>query len=219
MTVSLDPKNPGNRTKAHKLRRALAAGQTLQPIDALWLDEYEASQKKSNGEPKHYGRSRSGRKIDLHVEEAHEAEGEGSPGAAAAGALAAREEGRRLDSLTIHSTDALKEACGIYRDMCLMLKDQVELMMGAVTESMITARTHYLARAETEAAMIEAQNAQHGNPADELLMMLAAKHLGLPIDQLRGVAAAAQQQQRQQQPKPKRRPPPPAVPPNGVPPA
>jgi hypothetical protein len=98
------------------------------------------------------------------------------------------------------------------------LKDNFEFLMSAVVESMQTARTHYLARAETEAAMIEAQNAQHGNPADELLMLLAAKHFGLPLDQLRGVAAAAQQQQ-QPKPKPKRRPPPPAAPPNGVPPA
>lgn len=196
----MDPRNPGNRTKASKLRRALEAGQTLQPIDKLWFDEYEASQKKSNGQPKNYGKSRSARKIDLHVEEAAEAEGHGDAATPAALALQAREEGRRLDSLTTNSTIALKEACDVYKDMCLMLKDQVELMMTAVTESMIMARTEYLARAQVEAQLIGRENAERGNPADEMMMAIVANKLGIDLAVLRGGIATAQQQQQQQQP-------------------
>jgi len=194
VTVSADPKNPGQRTKAHRLRKAVANGQTLDPIDRLWLDEYnqaDTRRKTANGAPPDVGASRKSRTISLDIDEQQEAVGTGDAAAIAAGALREREEGRRLDALTMHSTDALKEACAVYRDMCLMLKDQVELMMSAVTESMVTARTHYLARAETEAALMQAQQAQHGNPADELLTLLISKHMGLDPEAVRAATRGA----------------------------
>lgn len=197
-----DPKNPGQRTKAHRLRSKLRDGKALDPVDQLWLAEYEEADRNRrstvNGTTPNIGASRKARTINLAIDEQAESVGTGEAAVtAASAALAAKEEGRRLDALTMHSTDALKEACAVYRDMCLMLKDQVELMMNAVTESMVTSRTHYLARAEMEAAMVMQQQQQAGNPADEMLMAIAAKHFGVDPAVLRGGVAAAQAQQQQ----------------------
>lgn len=194
-----DPNNPGDRVQAHKLRKRLKAEGQLEPVHALWLAQYEDARKKksqhANG-TSDVGASRKSRTISLDIDEHAEAVGTGEAAVvAASAALREREEGRRLDSLTMHSTDALKEACAVYKDMCLMLKDQVELMMTAVTESMIMARTEYLARAQVEAQLIGRENAERGNPADEMMMAIVAKQLGIDPVTLRGGIAAAQQQQ------------------------
>lgn len=199
-----DPKNPGQRTKAHRLRKAIANGQQLDPVDRLWLDEYnQADQRRqhANGAPRppDVGASRKSRTISVDIDEQAESVGTGDAATAGAlGALREREEGRRLDALTMHSTDAIKEACNVYRDITLMLAENFEKLMGAVVQSMTDARTHYLARAETEAALIAAQNAERGNPADEMVMLILAKQLGIDPAILKGGIAAAQAAQQQQ---------------------
>jgi hypothetical protein len=187
------------------MRKAIASGKAIDPVDRLWLDEYNQAdqrRKHANGAPPppDVGASRKTRRIALDIDEAAESVGTGDAATAGAlGALREREEGRRLDALTMQSTDALKEACAVYRDMCLMLKDQVELMMSAVTESMVSARTHYLAAAQMEAALMQAQSADAGNPADNMMMAVVAKHLGIDPAVLRGGVAAAQAQQQPKQ--------------------
>ena len=199
-----DPKNPGQRTKAHRLRKAIAHGQTLNPIDALWLSDYEqqdAKRKQKNGAPpSDVGASRKSRTIDLTIDEQAESVGTGSAAEAAAiGALREREEGRRLDALTMHSTEAIKEACAVYKDITLMLAENFEKLMGAVVQSMTDSRTHYLAAAQMEAALIQAQQQQSGNPADEMIMLVLAKQLGIDPALLKGGIAVAQAQAQQQQ--------------------
>jgi len=202
-----DPKNPSHRTKAHALRKAVKAGQTLHESEALWLAAYEDAQQKGDGS-KHYGRSRSGRKVDLHIEEAAEAEGEGSPMAAALGAtaqaLATREEGRRLDSLTEKSVAALREACGVYKDICLSLRDQLALYQQSQVAMFEAWRNNFLSRVETEGQLMQAE--ERGDPAKDLLLMMIAKKLGIPlVDAPTG-----------QRPQPRRQPPN-GAPPNGAP--
>lgn len=179
----------------------------MQPIDQLWFDEYEASQRKSNGEPKskHYGRSRSARKIDLKIEEAAEAEGEGSAAAAAAAALQAREEGRRLDHLTLGSIEALREAVAVYKDVCLTLKERAEILEGTHIEMLQTVRGYYLHAMQAEGALLSKES--EGDPSTAMLIALVAKHLGIEVPA--GTAAVAAAAARG-----KRRPPP-----NGVAPA
>src|SRR5258708_1884711 len=127
-----DPSNAGDRAKAYRLRK-LAKRSKLMPVDALWLAEYQENQKKTDekrgGPDFGASRARSGRRIKLDVEEHAESESIGTgAAAAAAAALAAKEEGRRLDSLTIESVNALKEACAVYRDVCLSLKERTEVL-------------------------------------------------------------------------------------------
>lgn len=210
-----DPTNPGDRAKAFRLRRSLAKGTKLEPVDQLWIDDYTERQKRPPAGAVNRGRSRSARKINLQVEEAAEAEGEGTAASAAAvAALAAREEGRRLDALTMGSTDSLKEACAVYRDICLTLKDHWELMTTSVVETMMSLRSHVIARTQAESALIEQQHqADKEDPATQLLLLLAANHFGVPVDQLGGVAGAAAAAAKKGQQQPPRRPPPP---PNGA---
>jgi len=59
---------------------------------------------------KDQGRSRSGRKIHFQLEEAAEAEGTGTAAAAAAAAaMQAKEEGRRLDALTVNAIEGYRQ--------------------------------------------------------------------------------------------------------------
>jgi hypothetical protein len=185
-----DPKNPGDRTKAHRFRRAIKAGQKLQPVDELWLSEYEEKDSRrqhANGSPD-VGASRSGRKINFQMEEQAEAVGTGTAAAAAASAaLAAKEEGRRLDSLTINSVDALKEACAVYKDICLTLRDRTEILEQTHVEMLLSVRAHFLAATQAESALV--QKDAEGDPAKDLLTMLLAKHLGIPIEGLKAAAS------------------------------
>jgi hypothetical protein len=154
-----NPSNAGDRAKAYRLRK-LAKRTKLMPVDALWLAEYEENQQQK---PKDVGasRSRSGRRIHLDVEEHAEAEsvGTGAAAAAAAAALAAKEEGRRLDSLTIESVGALKEAVGVYRDMCLSMRRRMESLEEIHIEMLDAVRTQYLARTQAEINAMEASSA------------------------------------------------------------
>lgn len=177
-----DAKNPGDRVKASRLRRAQKNGQKLQPVDQLWLSEYDDSSKRAQQrESKNYGRSRSARKMEFKLEEAAEAEGTGN--AAAAAALAVREEGRRIDSLTIASTDALKEACGVYKDICETLRAHWELMTTNVTATLEALRDAHLSRldAESTAAAAQGGDRDQAAAANEMVMMLIAKELGIAV--------------------------------------
>lgn len=188
-----DPKNPGDRVKASKFRTALARGQKLDPVDRLWFDEYEqqtARETKARASGEDYGRSKSARRVRLEVDEAAEAEGTGS--AAAAAALAAREEGRRIDSLALGSQNTMREACEIYKDICLTLKENFEILSDAVVQSMTSQRAHYLAAGEMELALRQAQTGDQGSdPAQEMIMLLLAKQLGLAPEEMTPVRAAA----------------------------
>ena len=178
-----DAKNPGDRVKASRLRRAAKNGQKLQPVDQLWLSEYNDSSKRAQQAERQqsYGRSKSARRVRLEVDEAAEAEGTGN--AAAAAALAVREEGRRIDSLTIASTDALKEACGVYKDICETLRAHWELMTTNVTATLEALRDAHLSRldAESAAAANQGGDRDQAAAANEMVMMLIAKELGIAV--------------------------------------
>jgi len=152
-----DPNNPGDRAKAYRLRKLAKKG-PLPPIDTLWLSQYDDGRAKSRQRAADVGASRrsSGRKINLQVEEHEEAEAVGTGAAAwAAAALAAREEGRRLDSLTIESVGALKEAVACYREVCLSMKDRLEILEDSHVDMLEAVRTQYLARTQAEINALE----------------------------------------------------------------
>jgi hypothetical protein len=164
-----DPANAGDRAKAYRLRKVKPG--KLPPIDALWLGEYEDKAKdRERAKARDVGgsRRRSGRRIKLDVEEHEEAEavGTGAAAAAAAAALATREEGRRLDSLTIESVGALKEAVACYREICISMKDRMEILEETHIEMLGSVREQYLARTQAEINAMEA--ASGGDPMTKL---------------------------------------------------
>lgn len=175
--------NPGDRAKAYRLRKAVARGDKLRPIDALWLQDYDHHQRTSTGGAR--TRSRKGRKIDLHVEEAedHEASADSPAAIAAAAALQTRAEGERLDSLTVNALQVLKEAVFTYRKLCDSVTNMLAVYQQAHLETLGAVRTHYLARAEAESAAIEAarEAADAGDPAKELMVMALMKQLNIEL--------------------------------------
>ncbi len=183
--MAVDSRNPGNRAKAFRLRKVVREGQTLQPEDQLWLASYEesatantAAQRKNAG--KNFGASRSGRRIKLDVEEHAEAVGVGGEAAAAAAqALAAREEGRRIDALSIGAVDALKEACAVYKGIGLSVGDRTGILEATHVQLLGAVRDHYVARTEAEVELQKQITGDDG--ANAMLMAVLAQHLGIPL--------------------------------------
>lgn len=175
------------------MRKALGGGAKLEDVDRLWLAEYdeklkaeqERAKQATTAEPKDYGRSRSARKINLQIDEAQEAEGTGKAAELAAAALQAKEEGRRLDSLTVTSIDVLKAAVQVYKDVCLTIKEQWEVQSEAHVAILQSGRQHYLERVELEGAMMRLQQEidqrDDDDPAKAILEMLIAKHMGIQL--------------------------------------
>lgn len=198
-----DPKNPSHRTKAFKLRAAAKRGQKLADVDLIWLSTYEDAQKKENpAQSTTYGRSRSARKVKRteEIEEAAEAEGTGGAAVEAAKAIAIREEGRRLDALTLNAMEVLKSAAEVNKETALMLREgfavifeninrRSEILEETHIEMLQSIRSHFLHATQIEGALM--QRDAETKPEDQLLMMLMAKHLGVDPAQLHAAAAAA----------------------------
>jgi hypothetical protein len=168
-----DPANQGDRAKAYRLRK-LAKRSKLPPVDALWLGEYDDKARERVKKATDVGgsRRRSGRRVKLDIEEHEEAEavGTGAAAQAAAAALMAREEGRRLDSLTVESVGALKEAVATYREICLSLHERYQIMEDTHIELLGSVREQYLARTQAEITALEAANGD----GDDIQKMAAA---------------------------------------------
>lgn len=214
MASAPDPKNPSHKTRRHQLRKAERDGQQLHSSDQLWASEYDEIVARGRPSPAavaaDVGASRSGatRSVRFEMDEAQQAEAIGvgptAAAIAAGAALQAKEEGRRLDSLTMHSIDALKEAVAVYRDMCLMLQQRTEILENAHVDMLNSVRTHHIEATQLEAALTqrETEQQQQQKPEDQMLTMLMAHYLGVSPDQLPKVA----------------RPPGPPTKPNGKPP-
>ncbi len=194
-----DPKNAGDRAKAYRLRKSLQRREKVADIDQLWLAEYEEKDPKARASEgsKHHGRSRSGRQIKFELQEAAESEGTGNAAAIAAGAaLAAKEEGRRLDSLTINSVDALKEACAVYKDICLTLKERMEILEGTHIEMLQSVRGYYIHAMQAEGELIrrDSERENETDPATAMVVDMLAKKFG--IDPMAAQLAAARAKKR-----------------------
>lgn len=206
MPISKPPHNAGDASKAYRLRKQIDRGEVLKPIDRLWLDEYDQEHPRSpkaSAEAK--GRSRSARKVSatFDLEEAAEAEGtgEGPASIAAAAALQSREEGRRLDSLTVSAVGALEKAVETYRQICESLQAMLETYQDHHLDTLASVRDHYLARTASDAEVTRLQKEREGgeDPLTGLMAIMAAKHLGIDPSMLPGVAEAAAKMAAEQQ--------------------
>lgn len=155
----LVPANPGNRTKAARFRRKVAAGEPLLPEEAAWLDEYDQAQRRT-GSARAASKSRRLTHIEEESESAAESHGEGTVAFVAATAAATREEGRRLDFLASAGLQAFNMAFGRVLEMNkqllernLALENAHVDLMNAVTKGHIdlTAAEIDVMRAEAAA--------------------------------------------------------------------
>jgi hypothetical protein len=183
--------NAGNAAKAYRLRKRVKAGEDLEPIDKLWLVDYDDSvadrekkrTKRRESSTKDFGASRSKRTIRLDLDEEQEAAGSGS--AATAGALAAleaREEGRRLDYLSVGAVEALREACSVYRDICISLRERTEVLEGTHIALLESGMEQRAARNEAEIALMTLQQQPaHEDPATALMVQMIARKMGVQL--------------------------------------
>lgn len=183
--------NAGNASKAYRLRRREKAGETLDPIDKLWLANYTDEQDERDAKrgdrrkalASDIGASRSKRTVHVDIDEEKEAAGTGS--AATAGAIAAleaREEGRRLDYLSVGAVDALREACNVYKEICLSLRDRTEVLEATHIAMLEGVRDHFAARTEAELALQQLQaSAANEDPTTGLMVQLIAQRLGVQL--------------------------------------
>lgn len=176
-----NPRSQGDRAKAYRLRKADKKGE-LGPVDKLWLAEFDEEKEKYDRQRRQHGTisvgaSKSKRRLRVELDEDQEAAGTGNAAAtAAAGALLAKEEGRRLDFLTTESVAALKEACKVYRSICLSLRERTEILEETHVQLLMSVREHAIKRSEAETQLLTQAT---DDPANSLLMMLASRVLGV----------------------------------------
>jgi len=202
MSSDPTPSNAGDRTKAHRLRRRKDLG----PVDKLWLAQYDDAVEDKKKKRKHkfdVGASRSQRRVRVEVDEEQEAAGTGEAAKFAAAALEAKEEGRRLDALTVNALDVLKEAVATYRDVCLSMKDRLEILEATHIAMLDSVRESHIDKTNAEIELMKLASAEGGpgSVADQMFMQLVASRLGISLPN--GTP----------RPAPPRRGPPPKVPP------
>jgi hypothetical protein len=175
---------PGKRSKASKLRKQLANGE-ISDVDRLWLHEYE-EQTNGSGD---WGKSASRTRVHRTetVEEDKAAEGTGSGAAHAAGlALMAKEEGRRLDSLTVNAIAALHEAVDVYKSVATTLLERTKVLEETHVEMLQSIRAEFLSRMETEADLLAKEREDHPDEAKSMAMAMIAQHLGIDLSKFSG---------------------------------
>lgn len=184
----------GNRTKAYRLRLQAQKGE-LTPVDRLWLADYEEKIQRARNERRNAinhaaqeerGASRSKRTVHLDIDEEKEAAGTGPTAAAiaAGAALEAKEEGRRLDALTINSMEMMSRAVDTYERITGTLERHWGIVVTALTQSMKKTRDQHSELAESDAeiltlkaqlaAALEAKENGGSSPEDLLLAVLKA---------------------------------------------
>lgn len=190
----MPPKNAGDSTKAYRLRQQLKHGQQLKPLDQLWLDDYteRTEREKRRGKTKSFGASAAGRKIKLDIEEHAESVGTGTAASeAAAAALMSKEEGRRLDALTVNAVGALREAVATYKEICLSMKDRLEVLETTHIAMVNAVGAAYMERTEAEIALRNASEKSGDDGLQTMALAFVAKQLGIDLSGLEGNTKAS----------------------------
>ena len=190
MTSTMPAKNAGDAAKAFRLRKLRSAGKVLKPIDALWLSDFEEEQQRDpnrRNKTKSYGASASGKRVRLEIDEHAEAVGTGTAASeAATAALMVKEEGRRLDSLTVNAVSALQAAVATYKEICLSLKDRQEIIEKTHVEMLLAWRSEFLARTEIEGELREKDNTGDEKEMQSIVLAMVAQKMGIDLSGLAG---------------------------------
>lgn len=175
-----------HRTKASRIRKQLAKGDDVSTSDQIWLDEYN---KQTNGSGD-FGASASSTKVHRTetIEEKKAAVGTGEAAASAAGlALVTREEGRRLDSLTVNAIAALHEAVDVYKSVATTLLERTKVLEETHVEMLQSVRAEFMARVQTEGALLQRESEKDdGEGVQTMALALIAQHLGIDLSKLSG---------------------------------
>jgi len=168
----IDPKkNPGQRTKAARLRKKAREGREVTPEEIAWLEDYDRAQQQ--GAPTSFGASASERIIN--IEERNQSVGTGAAAEVAAAAALAREEGRRLDYLLTASVNALMKAVETYEKVTTTLLERTQVLEDVHMGMLETVRNQYIARTQAEVDAIAAGAKEDDNA---LLNQLGSVLLG-----------------------------------------
>jgi hypothetical protein len=140
-----------------RIRAKVRVHAPVTPEDALWLGDYEKAGAQRRGES--FGASQSASRKVSYTEEEHAAQaiGTGSAAEMAAAAAMSREEGRRLDSIVDRGIGALERACNAWEKMTAALLKERQADAQTHRALLESLRSHFLARAEAEGALIKAE--------------------------------------------------------------
>jgi hypothetical protein len=162
------PKSPADRVKKRRITTKVHQGEPLSDDEAAFLEDYEAGKP-----PQQRNRSASARKVDLHIEEAAEAEGDHLHPEAYASI--ARSEGLRADTLLRIVTDKLIACNDQYMKLMMHMMERSTRLEEAHVGLLEAVRTQVLARVDAEAearslAQLQAAGGEEG--AGELVALL-----------------------------------------------
>jgi hypothetical protein len=160
--------NPGQRTKAYRLRAKVKEGDSLSGEEAAWLSDYEAAQRREG--PTAQARTAAKSRKLTHIEEESESASEaiappGSVAFVAASAAVAREEGRRLDFLASAGLSAFQAAFDRVLKMNQQLLDRNQSLEEAHVQliNAVTKGHMDLTAAQIETMQIEAEADANGS--------------------------------------------------------
>lgn len=159
------PKNPAERVKTARIRKKAVEGIPLTDDEAAHLEDYEATAQP----PQTRGRSASARKVDLHIEEAAEAEGDHLH-PEAYGAMA-RAEGLRADTILRIMQNALIACNEQYMKLMVHMMERSTRLEDAHVGLLEAVRTQVLARVDAEAearALAQLPGGEDGSAAELL---------------------------------------------------
>jgi len=160
----VNPRLPAVRQKAYRLRKAVDAGQPVEPEDVAFLAAYESATSNTS-----VGASRNKRRIE--VEEESMSVGTGDAALIAASAAQAREEGKRIDTLLNAVITGLTKASEMYRECAAtalsIMKEthnRNEKLEAAHVKMFETMRENQLARVDAEMDLIAAERDSEEKP-------------------------------------------------------
>ena len=164
--MSIEPVTHAERSKANRIRLKAKQFQELTTDEKLWIEAYEA-RTKGGAAAQDVGASQAASRKVTFTEEETAATSVGTGDAAATAASAAmgaalvvREEGKRLDSVLALAMNIMSRAVDTYEKMARQMLSERE-QDGKLQRTLLeTVRTQYLARAEAEAELIQAE-AEH----------------------------------------------------------
>jgi hypothetical protein len=203
----------GDRTKASKLRKRIAAGEELRPIDKLWLADYEHHHPGKGKEPDGagpeipevvptarpnaaaralaLGASSKGRKVSATFDLEEQAQslgvGESAATLAALGALQERESGQRLDTLTVNALKVYEKCVLGWEKMGTVCRRLLRESQRANIELMRSLRGEYMKGLQVEGTLrqMQAREEEGGDPLDALMAAMAARYAGIDPEQIK----------------------------------
>jgi hypothetical protein len=194
--------NQGEASKAYRLRKMVAAGARLKPLDMAWLTNYDREKAERErqraaavGRDVGASRSKKSRKLHVDLEEHAEAESVGTGNAAieaAAAAVMVDAEGKRIDTLTINALKILERCIDGWERMGTVCRKVLREQQTANVELMRGFQQQFRGALSLESQLRRLTDERtDGDPMDDLMAMIAARHFGVDPELLPSMSKAA----------------------------